>query len=162
MRTSRRPGTPSTPTGATAGNLPSRFLVGDLSALPASARYDLVVGIQVFRTAPASKPTNTWPLRLTASHPEGCSASASTPQTATSTKTTTASRTTPTVASPFATGPKTGLNIHFFTADELRDVIGTSFTEVVPLRSHSTPRIPPGHGQWSQWEAIWQQRPQSR
>lgn len=47
-------------------------------------------------------------------------------------------------------------------ADELRDVIGTSFTEVVPLRSHSTPRIPPGHGQWSQWEAIWQQRPQSR
>jgi hypothetical protein len=54
--------------------------------------------------------------------------------------------------------PLDGLNIHFFTADELRDVIGTSFAEVVPLRSHSTPRTSPGHGQWSQWEAIWQQR----
>jgi hypothetical protein len=62
----------------------------------------------------------------------------------------------------YLTGSKTGLNIHFFTADELRDVIGTSFSEVVPLRSHSTPRNPPARGQWSQWEAIWQQRAPSR
>jgi predicted TPR repeat methyltransferase len=54
------------------------LLVGDLSALPASARYDLVVGIQVFQHGSASKLINTWPLRLTASRPEVCSAFAST------------------------------------------------------------------------------------
>lgn len=31
----------------------------------------------------------------------------------------------------YLTGPNTDLNIHFFTADELRDVIGESFTEEI-------------------------------
>jgi SAM-dependent methyltransferase len=136
------------------------LLVGDLSALPASARYDLVVGIQVFQhgtrhqvhqhlaaAADRVAPGGLLCVRVNAADSdidnnhhrfEGNSDGSFTLR--------------------YLTGPKTGLNIHFFTADELRDVIGTSFTEVVTLRSHSTPRTPPGRGQWSQWEAIWQQR----
>jgi hypothetical protein len=60
----------------------------------------------------------------------------------------------------YLTGPKTGLNIHFFTAAELREVISTAFAEELPPRPHSTPRTPPGQGQWSQWEGIWLRQPE--
>ena len=55
-------------------------------------------------------------------------------------------------------GPKTGLEIHFFTAAELAGLIGTGFTPLVPPRLDRTPHVPPATGQWSQWEAIWQRR----
>ena len=55
-------------------------------------------------------------------------------------------------------GPKTGLNIHFFTDTELTTVLGPAFEPVLPLRLHSTPRADPATGQWSQWEGIWRAR----
>jgi hypothetical protein len=55
----------------------------------------------------------------------------------------------------YLSGPKTGLDIHFFTAAELAAVVGGDFGAMLPPRRHSTPRTPPGRGQWSQWEAIW-------
>lgn len=56
-------------------------------------------------------------------------------------------------------GPKTGLEIHFFTAAELTGLMGKDFSPVMALRLDSTPHVPPARGQWSQWEAIWQRRP---
>lgn len=136
---------------------------GDLSALPAFTRYDLVVGIQVFQhgtryqahehlTAAAGRVASGGLLcvRVNATdsaidhnhhrfenHNDGS------------------------FTVRYHTGPKTGLKIHFFTADELREVIGESFTEEFPPHPHRTPRTPPGHGQWSQWEAIWRRQPPS-
>lgn len=43
----------------------------------------------------------------------------------------------------YLAGPKIGLNIPYFTADEGRDMIGTSFPEELPPHPHSTPRIHP-------------------
>jgi hypothetical protein len=58
----------------------------------------------------------------------------------------------------YLTGPKAGLNIHFYSADELQSTIGDRYTEILTPRLHSTRRTPPSRGQWSQWEAIWQRR----
>jgi len=58
----------------------------------------------------------------------------------------------------YLSGPKTGLDIHFYSANELNALIGTDFTELIAPRLHSTPRTPPARGQWSQWEAVWQRR----
>jgi SAM-dependent methyltransferase len=138
------------------------LIVGDVSALPARARYELVIGIQVFqhgnrhqahqhladaaaRVAPGGLlcvRVNSTDSHINHGHhrfednDDGFTLR-------------------------YLAGSKTGLNIHFFTTDELRDVIGTSFTEELPPHPHSTPRTPPGQGQWSQWEAIWQRRPDS-
>jgi methyltransferase family protein len=56
---------------------------------------------------------------------------------------------------PDRAGPKTGLDIHFFSAAELASLVPRSFTQVLPLRRHTTQRHPPTQGQWSQWEVIW-------
>ncbi|MEU7823806.1 hypothetical protein [Catellatospora sp. NPDC049133] len=58
--------------------------------------------------------------------------------------------------SPTLLGPKTGLDIRFFTAHELQVLLGDRFTAVMPLRLHSTRRTRPAEGRWSQWEGIWQ------
>jgi SAM-dependent methyltransferase len=60
----------------------------------------------------------------------------------------------------YRTGPKAGLDIHFFTAAELGALVADRFTEVLAPRLHTTHRTPPGRGHWSQWEAIWQRGPQ--
>jgi len=41
---------------------------------------------------------------------------------------------------------------------ELGALTADGFTAVLPPRLDSTPHAPPGRGQWSQWEAIWQRR----
>jgi hypothetical protein len=50
-------------------------------------------------------------------------------------------------------GPKQGLDIHFFSRNELATIF-EGWDEALPLRVQSTPRSQ-GSGQWSQWEAIW-------
>jgi cyclopropane fatty-acyl-phospholipid synthase-like methyltransferase len=52
-------------------------------------------------------------------------------------------------------GSKKGLDVHFFSEVELRALFAHAFTAVVPPREQVTPRTPPDPGQWTQWEAIW-------
>ena len=136
----------------------ARLITGDLAALPPAARYDLVVGIQVFQhgtraqahqhlaaAAARVRAGGLLCLRVNAAgtdiehahrrfeeHGDGS------------------------FSVRYRSGPKAGLDIHFFTAAELAAVVGGVFGAVLPPRRHSTWRTPPGRGQWSQWEAIWQ------
>ena len=137
-----------------------RLIVGDLSVLPPDARYDLVVGIQVFQhgtraqahqhlaaAAARVRPGGLLCVRVNAAgtdiehahrrfeeHGDGS------------------------FSVRYRGGPKAGLDIHFFAAAELATVVGDAFGAVLPPRRQSTPRTPPGRGQWSQWEAIWVRR----
>ena len=126
------------------------LIVGDLSAVLPSARFELVIGIQVFQhghrdqahqhlTGAAARvaPGGLLCVRVNATetdvrHPHE--------------RTETSSDGSFTIR--YRSGPKTGLDVHFFTA-------------VLPPRLDSTPHAPPGRGQWSQWEAIWQRHPAS-
>jgi len=51
-------------------------------------------------------------------------------------------------------GAKTGLDVHFFSEEELAGLFA-EFETVLPLRADVTSRTPPQPGQWTQWEAIW-------
>jgi SAM-dependent methyltransferase len=140
-----------------------RLIMGDLSALPSAARYDLVIGIQVFQhgrreqaarhlasAAARVRPGGLFCVRVNAAGTDveydhdrfeedahgGYSVR-------------------------YRAGPKTGLDIHFFSAAELASLVPRSFTQVLPLRRQSTLRQPPSRGQWSQWEVIWR-RPMGR
>ncbi|MGH3671468.1 MAG: class I SAM-dependent methyltransferase [Pseudonocardiaceae bacterium] len=137
------------------------LIVGDLSALPASARYDLVVGIQVFQHGTRHQAHQHLAAAAARVAPAGllCVRVNATDSDIDHDHHRVEDHTEGSFTVCYRTGPKTGLNIHFFTTNELCDVIGESFSEVVALRSHRTPRTPPGHGQWSQWEAIWRRGP---
>jgi SAM-dependent methyltransferase len=134
-----------------------RLITGDLSALPRSARYDLVVGIQVFQhgtraqarqhlaaAAALVRPGGLLCVRVNAAGTEIEHAHRRFEEHGDGSFTV-----------RYRRGPKAGLDIHFFTATELATVAGAAFEAVLPPRRHSTARIPPGRGQWSQWEAIW-------
>ena len=55
-------------------------------------------------------------------------------------------------------GPKAGLCVHFYSADELRDLTRDRFRLVAGPREVVTRRAPPKTGTWAQWEAVWQKR----
>jgi hypothetical protein len=55
----------------------------------------------------------------------------------------------------YLAGPKSGLQVHFFSESELTGLFENGFHPVLPLRLDQTYRQPPQPGQWSQWEAIW-------
>ena len=138
----------------------TRLITGDLGALPRADRYDLVVGIQVFQhgtraeahhhlaaAAARVRAGGLLCLRVNAAgtdiehahrrfeeHGDGS------------------------FSVRYRSGPKAGLDIHFFTAAELTAVVGGGFDPVLPPRQHVTWRARPGRGQWSQWEAIWGRR----
>lgn len=141
-----------------------RFVHGDLTVLPPEQRWPLVVGIQVFqhgdrRTAHAhvraaqervaaggllcvrvnAAGTDVWPdHEVTERHPDGG------------------------FTVRYLARPKTDLDIHFFGATELSRLFA-GWTPLLPVRADTTWRQPPGAGQWTQWEAIWQhphQRPE--
>lgn len=138
-----------------------RLVHGDLSALPAQAEYQVVIGIQVFqhgdratthshirraqeRLAPGglfclrvnAVGTNVSPRHdVTERHEDGG------------------------FTVRYLEGPKEGLEIHFFSRPELHELFGQGFEEVLPLRLHQTWRSPRSDGQWSQWEAIWRRVP---
>jgi SAM-dependent methyltransferase len=140
---------------ATAG-----LIVGDLRALLPSARFELVIGIQVFQHGDRDQAHRH--LTGAAAHvaPGGLLCVR-----VNATGTDIRHRHERTEAAGdggftirYRSGPKAGLDIHFFTAAELEALTADGFTAVRPLRLDSTPHAPPGHGQWSQWEAIWQRR----
>ncbi len=134
-----------------------RLIHGDLSSLPATATFPLVIGIQVFqhgdratahrhvhaaqqRLTPGglfclrvnATATDVWPRhQVTEHHRDGS------------------------FTVRYLTGPKQGLSIHFFTDAALAALFTDEFTPVLPPRLQQTRRDPPQPGQWSQWEAIW-------
>jgi DNA-binding HxlR family transcriptional regulator/SAM-dependent methyltransferase len=145
------------------GRRPDRagqLIVGDLGALPPAAQYDLVVGIQVFQhgtraqahrhlaaAADRVRPGGLLCVRVNAAgtgiehahrrfeeHDDGS------------------------FSVRYRSGPKAGLDIHFFAGAELSAVVGGAFDPVLPPRQHVSWRTPPGRGQWSQWEGIWLRR----
>jgi SAM-dependent methyltransferase len=134
------------------------LIVGDLSLLPDFAQYDIVVGIQVFQHGTRSQAHQH--LRVAAAHvaPGGllCVRVNATDSDIDSAHDHFEDDRDGSFTVHYLSGPKTGLDIHFFTGCELRNVIGHAFIEVLAPRLDSTPRTPPGHGQWSMWEAIWQ------
>jgi trans-aconitate methyltransferase len=134
-----------------------KLLLGDLAALPDSARCELVVGIQVFQHGTRAQAhqhllaaaervvtggllcvrVNATDTDIEYDHdrieeaPDGG------------------------YTVRYRSGPKAGLDIHFFTAAELSTLVADQFTP----RLHTTHRASPSRGHWSQWEAIWQRLP---
>jgi len=136
------------------------LIVGDLSALLPSARFDLVIGIQVFQHGHRDQAHRH--LTAAAAHvaPGGllCVRVNATGTDIRHRHERTEAAGDGSFTVRYRSGPKTGLDIHFFTAAELERLIGGGFTAVLPPRLDSTPHAPPARGQWSQWEAIWQRR----
>ena len=135
-----------------------RLVVGDLSALPAEAPYDLVIGVQVFQhgtreqahrqlAAAAARvgPGGLLCVRVNAVGTDIVYAHEELER-----------DTDGSFTVRYHSGSKAGLDIHFYTAAELAGVVGGRFATVLPMRLHSTQRPGPGQGQWSQWEGIWQ------
>jgi SAM-dependent methyltransferase len=59
----------------------------------------------------------------------------------------------------YLTGPKHGLNVHFFSGPELRGLLTSlGFWEADAMRLVTHQRIPPEPGHWCQWEGIWEYR----
>jgi trans-aconitate methyltransferase len=140
-------------------DLAQNLIVGDLNSLPTTARYDLVVGIQVFQHGDRHHARQHLRGAATRVAPGGLlciRVNASTTDVEHAHRRFEAD-TDGSFTVRYLTGPKAGLNIHFYSADELDTTIGDRFAEILTPRLHSTQRTPE-RGQWSQWEAIWQRR----
>jgi len=136
----------------------ARLVVGGIDALLPSAEFDLVIGIQVFQhgnrgqahrhlTAAAAHvaPGGLLCVRVNATRTDIRYRHERTEEAGDGGFTI-----------RYLDGPKSGLEIHFFTAAELTGLTRKDFSPLMPLRLDSTPHIRPAEGQWSQWEAIWQ------
>jgi hypothetical protein len=134
-----------------------RLICGDLGALPTGATYPLVVGIQVFQHGDRAAAHDhirgaqahlagggLFCLRVNAVGTELEHAHDVVERDRDSSFTV-----------RYRTGPKRGLQIHFFDTSEL-DALFAGYESVLPPRLAQTWREPPGRGQWSQWEAIYQ------
>ena len=55
----------------------------------------------------------------------------------------------------YTDGPKAGMNIHFYTKEELEHLTARLFEPVTELTEAVMDRKPPQTGQWVQWEGIW-------
>jgi SAM-dependent methyltransferase len=53
-------------------------------------------------------------------------------------------------------GPKAGLRVHFYTADELHGLTRPRFRPMAGPREVVVERAAPKTGSWAQWEAVWQ------
>lgn len=137
------------------------LVVGDLAALPPAARYELVIGIQVFQHGTRGQAHQH--LRAAAERVVAggllCVRVNATDTDIEYDHDRTEEAADGSFTIRYRTGPKAGLDIHFFTAAELGALVADRFTELLAPRLHSTRRTPPGRSQWSQWEAIWQRRP---
>ena len=135
------------------------LVVGGIDALRASAEFDLVIGIQVFQHG--NRHQAHAHLTGAAAHvaPGGLLCvrvnAAGTDVRYRHERTEEAGDGGFTIR--YLDGPKTGLEIHFFTAAELTGLT-QDFSPLIPPRLNSTPHVPPVQGRWSQWEAIWQRR----
>lgn len=136
----------------------ARLVVGDLGAIRPTARFELVIGIQVFQHGRRGQAHRH--LAAAAAHvaPGGLLCvrvnAAATDIRHDHERTETAGDGGFTVR--YLSGPKAGLDVHFFTAGELEGCVGDGFSPVLPLRLDRTPHHPPALGHWSQWEGIWQ------
>jgi len=58
----------------------------------------------------------------------------------------------------YTAGPKAGLDVHFFSADELHQLFASDFESVSPLKAVAHQRESSELGHWVQWEGIWRRR----
>jgi SAM-dependent methyltransferase len=134
-----------------------RLLCGDLTALPAEQTYPLVIGIQVFQHGDRSAthaniraaqervtPGGLFCLRVNAVGSHIWPAHVVTEQ-----------HDDQGLTVLYHEGPKRGLQIHFFGADELRSLFERAFEAIRPLKLSRHLRTPPAPGSWAQWEGIW-------
>jgi SAM-dependent methyltransferase len=138
-----------------------QLIVGDLTKLPPLARYELVIGIQVFQHGTRAQAHRHLAAAVARVAPGGllCVRVNATATDIEHNHDVIEEDSSGSYTVRYRAGPKTGLDIHFFTAAELQSALGPQFTAVMSPRLHSTRRVPPAHGQWSQWEAIWQRTP---
>ncbi|MGA7922657.1 MAG: class I SAM-dependent methyltransferase [Thermoplasmata archaeon] len=140
-----------------APQLTSRLVCGDVSALAPDAQYRIVIAIQVLqhgnertthqevrRVLERVTPGGLFCLRVNAVGTEPEHDHTVVDQGADGRFTL-----------RYRAGPKRNLEIHFFTSEELRELIEDRFIPVLPLRSVVTQRPAPGRGHWDQWEGIW-------
>jgi len=135
----------------------SKLIVGDVSALPADARFPIVIGLQVFQHGNRAQahehilaaqnrvtPGGLFCLRVNAIGTDIEHEHKQTELEADSGYTI-----------RYLQGPKTGLDVHFFAENELAELFD-DWNPVLALRPQVTWREgPPGRSQWTQWEAIW-------
>lgn len=138
-----------------------KLVVGDLTALPASARYELVVGIQVFQHGTRAQAHQHLLAAAERVVPGGllCVRVNATDTDIEYDHDLIEEAADGGYTIRYRSGPKTGLDIHFFTAAELSVLVADRFTELRGPRLHTTHRTPRSRGDWSQWEAIWQRGP---
>jgi len=138
----------------------SGLIVGDLGAVLPSARFELVIGIQVFQHGHRDQAHQHLTGAAARVAPGGllCVRVNATETDVRHQHERTESASDGSFTVRYRGGPKAGLDIQFFTATELERLIGDGFSAVLPPRLDSTPHAPPTHGQWSQWEVIWQRR----
>jgi predicted TPR repeat methyltransferase len=134
----------------------NRLIHGDLSALPPSEMYAFVIGIQVFQHGDMEQAHRhlrealarvavggLFCLRVNSADTEIRFAHTIIERSACGGLTVI-----------YHEGPKSGLRVHFFSADELLSVVSDKFEPITPMRLDRTQR-PHGGGHWSQWEGIW-------
>ena len=135
-----------------------RLVWGDLDALPAAERFDMVIGIQVFqhgnrstahrhiRTAQGRvSPGGLFAIRVNAAGTEIALRHQVIER-----------RLDGGFTVKYLEGPKAGLLIHFFAEPELAALFVRHFESVLPLRLRTHERDTPPSSHWCQWEAIWQ------
>jgi SAM-dependent methyltransferase len=134
-----------------------RLVVGDISSLPPTSQYQLVVAIQVFQHGRRADthahiraaqdlvaPGGLIAVRVNAAGTDVVLAhdvSEKDPVGGFTVR--------------YLEGAKQGLDIHFFSETELARLFDVTFVPVLALRLDVTRREPPATGQWSQWEGIW-------
>jgi hypothetical protein len=133
-----------------------RLIHGDLSALPASASYPLVIGIQVFQhgdRATAHEHIEAAQARLAGGGLFCLRVNAVGTELEYEHDVVARDRDGGFTVR-YRAGPKRGLRIHFFATSEL-EALFADHARVLTPRIARTWRKPPGRGQWSQWEAIY-------
>lgn len=137
---------------------PDKLLHGDLSVLPTGITYQIVIGIQVFQHGNRATAHDHVRAARERVAPGGIMAvRVNAIRTDVQRAHEIVERDGPedgfTVR--YQAGPKAGLDVRFFARQELLDLFDDGFEMLVPVRSQSTVRQPPGKGQWTQWEGIW-------
>jgi hypothetical protein len=137
----------------------SKLIVGDISALSADARFAVVIGIQVFQHGnrgcahehiqAAQDRVARGGLFCLRVNAIGTDVEQEHEQTELGVDRGYTIR--------YLQGPKSGLDVHFFSESELA-LLFDGWNPVLALRPQVTWREPPGRGQWTQWEAIWKSR----
>ena len=135
-----------------------RLLHGDLSVLPPAMTYELVIGIQVFQhgnRATAHDHVRAARERVASGGLMAIRVNAAQTDVQHAHEVVERGGAGDGFTVRYQAGPKAGLDVRFFTRQELLDLFGDDFEVVLPVRPQSTVRQPPARGQWTQWEGIW-------